>query len=267
MFSRRLTSALELFVLLVLADALVRTLWTTRSLAGAYAHLAPALAVAADRPGGQRPRRVPHRLYVCYRNLKSWDAFNAPHDEDLLRFEKWLFLGHSPAHLLHQLIGHDTTAYVLMLVYRSFHVPRPVVGGRRTGRHRPDPRRLRVPHLRHVGLDPGRRLLLPDPVAGTVRQRAPGLHVPSHQLDHAHADGLLRASGRTLLEQPWAPDAFASISAFASLHVAFSCLILLTLRAHGRYRLAWVMTAYVGATMVATIYFGWHFVVDDVAAC
>ena len=25
------------------------------------------------------------------------------------------------------------------------------------------------------------------------------------------------------------------------------------------------MTAYVAATMVATIYFGWHFVVDDVA--
>ena len=68
-----------------------------------------------------------------------------------------------------------------------------------------------------------------------------------------------------LLDEPWAPDAFNSISAFASLHVAFSCLILLALWAHGRHLLAWLMTAYVAATMVATIYFGWHFVVDDVA--
>ena len=68
-----------------------------------------------------------------------------------------------------------------------------------------------------------------------------------------------------LLANPGAPDAFASISAFASLHVGFSCLILLMLRYYGQYFLAGVMTAYVAATMVATVYFGWHFVVDDVA--
>jgi membrane-associated phospholipid phosphatase len=37
------------------------------------------------------------------------------------------------------------------------------------------------------------------------------------------------------------------------------------LRYYGQHFLAGVMTAYVAATMLATVYFGWHFVVDDVA--
>ena len=56
-----------------------------------------------------------------------------------------------------------------------------------------------------------------------------------------------------------------SISAFASLHVAFTCTVLLVTRYYGWRRIAHALTVYLAAVMVATVYFGWHFVVDDIA--
>jgi predicted outer membrane lipoprotein len=263
MFQDKLRSALELFVLLVLADALVRTLWTTGSLEGAFDTLRrrwPWRRVALAVSG----LVAYHIVYICYRNLKSWDTFNTPRDQELLAFERWLFLGHSPAQLLHQLIGHDHTAYILMLIYRSFTylVPLSVVGALVfTDRIREGYVFLTsamwvwilgvgsyylIPSLGPFASDPGDFTSLPE--SAITRTQTMYLNQRAN-----------------LLENPGAADAFASISAFASLHVGFSCLILLMLRYYGQYFLAGVMTAYVAATMVATVYFGWHFVVDDVA--
>lgn len=263
LFSGRLRSALELFVLLVLADALVRTVWTTHSLEGAVDTLRRrwpwqriVLAVS-----GLVAYQV---VYVCYRNLKSWDAFNTPRDPDLLAFERWLFLGHSPAQLLHQLLGHDPAAYLLMIVYRSFShlVPLSVVGALVF------PDRIREGYVFLTSamwvwiLGVGSYYLIPSlgPFASDPGDFA---SLPESAITRTQAGYLVQRA--ELLADPGAHGAFASISAFASLHVGFSSLILLMLRYYGRFRLAWLMTAYVGATMLATIYFGWHFVVDDVA--
>jgi membrane-associated phospholipid phosphatase len=68
-----------------------------------------------------------------------------------------------------------------------------------------------------------------------------------------------------LLSDPRAHDAFASISAFASLHVGFTCTVLFV-ALYFRWRLVSVVLAiYLAAVMVATVYFGWHFLVDDIA--
>ena len=77
------------------------------------------LVVAAPRAGAAALLAY-HLVYVCYRNLKSWDAFNTIRDDQLLRVERWIFLGHDPAVLLHDLFGQHTAAYVLMVVYRAF---------------------------------------------------------------------------------------------------------------------------------------------------
>ena len=61
-----------------------------------------------------------HVVYFCYHNLKSWDVFNQPRDRLLLSWDRWLFLGHSPAALLHQILGVHVAAYVLLVVYESF---------------------------------------------------------------------------------------------------------------------------------------------------
>jgi hypothetical protein len=263
MFENRLRSALELFVLLVLADALVRTLWKTRSLSGAYDTLRrrwPWRRIVLAVSG----LVAYHIVYVCYRNLKSWDVFNTPRDQELLAFERWLFLGHSPAHLLHQLIGHDHTAYLLMVVYRSFTylVPLSVVGALVFTDRIRDGYVFLTSAMWVWILGVGSYYLIPSlgPFASDPGEFA---SLPESAITRTQTGYL---SGRAnLLENPAAHDAFASISAFASLHVAFSCLILFMLRYYGRYFLAWLMTAYVSATMLATVYFGWHFVVDDVA--
>ena len=263
MFQNRLQSALELFVLLVLADALVRTVWTTHSLGGAFDTLRRrwtwrriVLAVTG--------LVAYHIVYVCYRNLKSWDAFNTPRDRELLAFERGLFFGHSPAHLLHQAIGHDHTAYVLMLVYRSFMylVPWSVVAALVVTDRIRDGYFFLTSAMWVWILGTGSYYLIPSlgPFASDPQQFA---SLPDSAITRTQTWYLNQRAH--LLEQPEAPGAFASIAAFASLHVAFSCLILLMLRYHGRLVLARLMVVYVAATMVATIYFGWHFVVDDVA--
>ena len=59
-------------------------------------------------------------VYLSYRNLKSWDVLLTPHDAMLLRWDRWLFFGHSPAVLLHDLLGEDLAARLLTDLYESF---------------------------------------------------------------------------------------------------------------------------------------------------
>jgi membrane-associated phospholipid phosphatase len=68
-----------------------------------------------------------------------------------------------------------------------------------------------------------------------------------------------------LLAHPHAPDAFAQVSAFASLHVAVTTAITLLASYLGFVRVARVMWVFLALTCVATVYLGWHFVVDDIA--
>ena len=56
-----------------------------------------------------------HVVYLSYHNLKSWDVLNTPRDHALTRLDQWLFLGHSPAVLLHDLLGQRVAAYALLL--------------------------------------------------------------------------------------------------------------------------------------------------------
>ena len=264
MFRGRLTSAVVLLAVLVLVDSVVRARgagrWSPR---GVFRQLRDRwwwqrLAVAVSGLVAY------HLVYVCYRNLKSWDAFNTIRDDQLLRFERWLFLGNDPAELLHDLFGQHTAAYVLVVVYKSFTylVPLSLVAALTfTTRIREGYVFLAsamwvwvlgvgsyylIPTLGPFASSPGTFAGLPDTAITSTQAE--------YMAERAH-----------MLMDPSAPDAFVSISAFASLHVGYTCLILFMLLYYGRRRLAMVMTAYLLAVMVATVYFGWHFVVDDVA--
>jgi membrane-associated phospholipid phosphatase len=69
----------------------------------------------------------------------------------------------------------------------------------------------------------------------------------------------------TFLADPSAPDAFVSLGAFASLHVGFTTLVFLMARYYGLRRTSHVLAVYLGAVIVSTVYFGWHYVSDDIA--
>ena len=266
MFRVRLGKALTMLAVLAVADALVRGLRT-----------GPVRWSWSDVGGHLRRRWTPQRVvlacsgllayhvvYVSYRNLKSWDSFNTPRDQDLLAMERWLLLGHSPAVLLHDLLGEGQAAVVLAVVYRSFTylVPLSVVG---TLALLPRVREAYVMLCSALWvwiLGVASYYLVPSlgPFASAPEEFA-GLRPTA--ITSTQAEYL--AERAHFLADPHAGDAFVSISAFASLHVAFTCTVLLVARYYRWRRTTLVLTVYLAAVMVATVYFGWHFVVDDVA--
>jgi hypothetical protein len=257
----RIALSIGLFVLLVLLDGAVRAgrhwrsrtgqvirrRWTARRLTLALTGL---LAY--------------HLVYFCYHNLKSWDVFNRPRDDMLLAWDRWLFFGHDPAVLLHDLLGQHVAAYVLMVIYVSFStlvsvsfVAAVVV-----------PDRIRDGYVFMASmlwiwiLGVGCYYLIPSlgPFDSAPEQFRGLPHMIIQQSQAA-----LMADRAHLLAHPQAADAFAKVSAFASLHVGVSAVLLLMARYYGLRRVTVAMTAYVAATVVATVYLGWHFAVDDVA--
>ncbi len=264
MFRGRLTTALISAALLVAAQAVVRSLRARRSLQG---------VPEALRAHWSRERVVLvvsgllayHVVYVCYRNLKSWNAFRTLRDEELTDVETWLFLGHSPAAMLHDVFGQGAVAWVLVAVYRSFTylVPLSVLGSLVfVGRVR-DAYVFLTAAMWVWILGAGSYYLLPSlgPFATTPANFSglPPTAITTSQ------DRYLSERAH-ILADPGAGDAFASLGAFASLHVAFTCMVLLMLRHYGAHVVVQLLgLSYLVATMVATVYFGWHYVVDVVA--
>lgn len=264
MFQGRLTTALVSLTALIVLQAVVRSVRAQGSLRGV--------------PDALRARWTPDRIllatsgllayhvvYVCYRNLKSWNAFRTLRDQELTAFEQGLFLGHNPAALLHDVLGQGTAALVLAVVYRSFTylVPLSVVGSLVLVERIRDGYVLLTAAMWVWILGAGSYYLLPSlgPFAST-----PGdfVGLPDTVITASQADYLTQRAH--LLADPAAGDAFASLGAFASLHVAFTCMVLLMLRHYGAPSPVQLFgLLYLLATMVATVYFGWHYVVDDVA--
>ena len=68
-----------------------------------------------------------------------------------------------------------------------------------------------------------------------------------------------------LLAHPHAAGSFAQVSAFASLHVGVTFVIVLMASYYGLRRTTRVLAVFLCGTILATVYLGWHFAVDDVA--
>jgi membrane-associated phospholipid phosphatase len=227
--------------------AVVRARWTRRRLAFAW------IALLAY-----------HVTYFCYHNLKSWNAFNHPRDDMLLGWDRWVFAGHSPAVLLHDVLGQNAAAWILTVWYETFPTlvvvafPAAVVMSK---------------HLRDAYVSIAALVWIW--ILGTATYYA----IPTlGPFDSAPQDfsGLphtviqdtqiqYMAERAQLLAHPSAPDAFAQVAAFASLHVGVTAVILGIAWWHRLRRTTLAMIVFLLGTMVATVYLGWHFAVDDVA--
>lgn len=262
-FVTRLAISLGLSVLFVVVDAVRRV---PRGLCAPR----PVLAALTTRWTPARTSAAAatlvcyHVVYVCYHNLKSWDVFQQPRDGLLTRIDESLFLGHSPAVLLHDLLGQGLSAWVLIVVYESF------------------PTLVTVSVVVAVTMVDRLRdgavfvaSMCWAWVLGTASYYAIPSLGPFHERPQDFADLPVSIVTRTqatylaqrshLLAAPGAHDAFAQISAFASLHVAITAVIVLTVAWYGWRRTAVVLTGFLAATVIATVYLGWHFAVDDVA--
>ncbi|MRJ77485.1 phosphatase PAP2 family protein [Aeromicrobium sp. SMF47] len=205
-----------------------------------------------------------HLVYASYRNLKSWNAFRTQHDDALVDSDRWLFFGHSPAVLLHDLFGRDVAPHVFRAIYESFSVMVPISFVAAL---------VLAPRIRegYVFLTSAMWVWILGvasyyliPAIGpfdAVPQEFAGLDRTSVTATQA----TYMAERSELLLDPGVAGSFASIGAFASLHTGFTFLVLLMLRYYGLRRAADLMVLYLVAVMVSTIYLGWHYVLDDVA--
>ncbi len=267
MFRGRLTKALVFLAVIALVEAVVRARSRRRARDGFVGGVA---RVLRERWTRQRLLLVItglvgyHVVYLGYRNLKSWNALNPLRDDDLLAVDQALFLGHSPAVLLHTLLGQSYAAETLAVVYRSFTyvIVLGLVGSLAL-----------VPHVRraYVFLSAATwawilgtlsYYLLPSlgPYAEVPGEFANLQHTP---ITDTQAEYLVERA--SFLADPSASDAFVSLGAFASLHVGFTTLVFLMARYYGLRRTSRVLAGYLAAVIVATVYFGWHYVVDDIA--
>ncbi len=203
-------------------------------------------------------------VYLSYHNLKSWDVLNDPRDDMLLRWDRFLFLGNDPATLLHGLLGEHYAAYVLMVIYESFStlVTFTVVAAVVL------PRRMRDSYAFIASAIwvwiLGTASYYAIPSLGPF-DSAPQLFRGLPHLMIQDTQARYMDQRAQLLAHPEWSDSFAQVSAFASLHTGVTALILLMARWFGLRRIARALMVYLICTMIATIYLGWHFVLDDVA--
>ncbi|MGH3358857.1 MAG: phosphatase PAP2 family protein [Nocardioidaceae bacterium] len=263
MFVRRLVLSLGLFAAFCALDAGYR-LRSSRLTAARFAETirtkwtGPRLLIAVTG------LLAYHLVYLLYHNLKSWVVFQDVQDDRLLRLDAWMLGGHSPAALLHDLLGQQVAAHVLAGVYEAFSylVTVSFVACVVFSRQIRNGYVFLTSAIWTWILGAGAYYLIPSlgPFASAPEEFA-GLSRTF--IDSRQAN--LLADRAHLLQHPEAGDAFASIGAFASLHVGFTFMILLMMRYYGFRRATQAMTVFLIGTIVATLYFGYHFIIDDIA--
>jgi len=268
--SSRLFAALALVVALVLVDIVVRAY-----LRAGRARPARTDVVAIARERWTRHRVIPlaaalfcfFATYFAYRNLKSVVPLIRPdtlYDDRLTDIETGFFGGEQPAALLHDLLGTGVAAHVLSSVYLLLFIFIPVtlatslVFSTRLDQGLFYSTALGLnwiigagsyyllPSLGPFAVDPAVFSSLPDTAVRDLQE-------------------LLSSERAEFLANPEAAGAAQSIGAFASLHV--SIFVTGALAAHllglpARVKaVAWTLTV---LTVLSTIYFGWHYLLDDV---
>ena len=263
LFSAKILSTLETLLVFVAVDIVVR--WLRGRAGGATLWRTARTRWTPYRIGMIALALVSYQVvYLCYRNLKSWDVFRTPQDDLLLRWDRWLFFDHSPAVLLHDLLGRDFAARFLTDWYEAFStlVTLALVGALA---FTPTVRSAYVFVVSAMWawiIGVGSYYLIPSlgPFHAAPAEFA-GLTPTSIQTTQA----TYVEQRAHLLAHPEVHGAFAQISAFASLHCALTMLIFLMARYYGLRVLSWAAAVFLAGTLLATVYLGWHFAVDDIA--
>ena len=205
--------------------------------------------------------------YVGYRNLKSFLPFarDDNFDSALLDLDRDMAFGNDPAGLLHDLLGRGISAQILSFVYLAYLLLIPVSLGIAVVWQRRLHRGLWYVTAMNLSWVMGAISYYSLPALG------PAFVAPERfeALTRTGVTDLQQslAEHRTeVLASPETADGVQSIAAFASLHVAIVFVAALIAQLLGLRRwVRCVLWAYLGLTALATVYFGWHYLIDDVA--
>ncbi|SOD94550.1 phosphatase PAP2 family protein [Blastococcus haudaquaticus] len=262
---------LPLIVTLMLAaDVLPRALWRTRSATGLVQQV---VVVARERWPWRRLLPVLiglaafYATYVSYRNLKHFLPLLRSDivDDELAESDGWFTGDTAPAEFLHDVLGTGAAAHILSWVYLAFLMFVPAsLALALVSRARSHEACWYVTALcLNWSLGTASYYLLPS--RGPVYAQ-PELFWDLPQTGTSALQHSLLVSRWLVLEDPQGTDRIQSIAAFASLHVSiiFTAALIaqLTLRSVAVRAVLW---AFFALTVTATIYFGWHYIVDDIA--
>ena len=254
-----------------LLDMLPRTLWGSRM----DPHKMPDIVRERVRDHWTRERLTLvvmglvcfYITYVSYRNLKSYLPFvmgDTTYDRELHIVDKALFLGAEPGSVLHAVLGTSVSAHVLSAIYLWF---LPLVPLALTGW---------LIWSRNISF--GYWFATSQCVAWTLGTASyyalptlgPGFEYPWLYGDLANTptsdlmESLFYA--RVGVRLDGVENAVQSTAGFASLHTAITLLVALMVQYTLRSRLLhWIFWVNFAITIIATLYFGWHYVADDIA--
>ena len=254
-----------------LADLLPRTLWGARMRPAAM----PAVWRERVRAHWTRERVTLvvmgvvcfYITYVSYRNLKSFLPFvmgPVKYDRELHLVDRALMFGHDPAIMLHTVLGTGVSAHLLSYIYLWF---LPLV-----------PLALTAWLVWSRNLTFGYWFATSQCVAwalGTLSYYAlptlgPGFRYPwlYEDLDSTPASSLMSSLfySRSGVIHTGIEGAVQSVAGFASLHCAITLLVAMMVQFTLRSTvLKWIFWVNFAITVIATVYFGWHYIADDVA--
>jgi len=199
-----------------------------------------------------------YATYLSYRNIKSFlpQLTVQDLDVDLIGLDRSMFFGHDPGPLLQSVLGTGLFAQVLSSVYLFFLAFIPIsLGAALIACTNP------IPGLWYV------TALGMNWVLGIISYYAVPAVGPVFAAPWLYTK--LPDTGVTSLQQSLISEqaeGFHSIAAFASLHVSVTFTAALIAHLLGLARaLRVALWTFVVLTVLATLYFGWHYAIDDVA--
>lgn len=206
-------------------------------------------------------------VYVAYRNLKGFLPYvrtDTTYDPVLRKLDEALMFGHDPAVVLHTLLGTGIAAHILSFVYIGFLLFVPLSLGAALVWSKNVTTGFWYVTALCVNWVLGAASYYWVPALGPFYKNGAFNELPDtgvSSLQHALMSGRL-----SYVTDPHATQGVQSVAAFASLHVS----IILTAALICHYVIPsrivrYVMWGYFTLTTVSTIYFGWHYIIDDVA--
>lgn len=206
--------------------------------------------------------------YVGYRNLKSvlpiytdgvlWDA-------ELAQLDQMMFGGANPAFVMQDLLGVGLSAEILSLFYLAYMPLIPLSIG------------VVLVLCRNIATGAWYVTAISlNWVIGTISYYAfPAVGPVYYQQQYYNAlpengttalQGALWDNRLEFLADPIAAEVIHGVAAFASLHCSVTFAIaLFAHRTSSNAVLRWAAWIFFGATFVATVYFGWHYLIDSIA--
>ena len=205
--------------------------------------------------------------YVAYRNIKNFLPFLVEQDLDasLLDLERAVFFGADPGVVLQDVLGTGAVAYVLSFSYLFYLAFVPITVGFASIWSRSHGAGFW--YLMALGLNwtLGVVSYYLVPALGPVFV-FPGLFEALPATGVSALQEILVEHRVQVLQDPYATGQVQSIAAFGSLHVSVvfsAALIAHHLRLHHAVRV--FLWGFLVLTLLSTVYFGWHYVVDDIA--